>query len=130
MIEPVDLGPRLEPPRGGLSRLQQSVRRSNALNRTRAVWLTVATTASLAAVVLLVAARDMLQQRRLQLAIQDAVTVAQGTKFDNAAYQVLPSHGRNVRILLIGTLPGPVDCFGTSTDRDRSRAPACPPLSG
>src|SRR5690348_155212 len=131
MIEPIDLGPRLEPPRGGLSRLQQSVRRSQAPCRTRAIWLAAATTAGLAAVVVLVTVHGMMQKRRLQLAIQDAVTVAMAqTTFDNSAYQVLPSHGRNVRILLIGTIPAPVACVRAPADLDRSKTPSCPPLSG
>lgn len=129
MIEPIDLGPKLEPPRDGLSRLQRSVSLSQARRRTRGIWLAAAVTAGLAVVIVFVAGRSMIQNRRFQLEIQGAVTVAQETEFTNAAYQVLPSHGRNVRILLIGTLPAPVVCARAPTDR-RLRALACPPLQG
>ena len=129
MIEPIDLGPRLEPPRGGLSRLQQSVCRSQAPERSRGIRLAAAVTAGLAVVFVLVTGRSMMQNRRVELAIQGAVTVAQETGFDNAAYQVLPSHGQNVRILLIGTLPAPVVCIRAPTDRNRSKGHACSPLS-
>jgi hypothetical protein len=105
MIEPIDLGPRLEPPRGGLARLRQSIRQSQAPARSRLIWLAAAGTASVAAILVLLAAHSMMQNRRLQLAIQGAVLTAQQTQFDHAAYRVLPSHGRNERIILIGTLP-------------------------
>jgi len=129
MIDPIDLGPRLEPPPGGLSRLQQSVSRWQAPERRRGVWLAATVTAGLVAVVVLVTGRSIMQNRRVELAIQRGVMAAQETKFDNAAYQVLPSHGQNVRILLIGTLPAPMVCVRAPTDRNRSKAHACPPLS-
>jgi len=130
MIEPIDLGPRLEPPPGGLSRLQQSVSRWQAPERRRGVWLAAAVTAGLAVVVVLITGRRIMQNRRVEVAIQDALMATQETKFDNGAYQVLPSHGQNVRILLIGTLPAPMLCVRAPTDRNRSKAHACPPLSG
>jgi hypothetical protein len=94
------------------------------------IWLTAAVTAGLAAVAVLVAARSMIQNRSIQLAMQGAIAVGQETQFDNAGYQVLPSHGPNVRILLIGTLPAPTACIRESKNRNRSKAPACPPLTG
>ena len=129
MIDPIDLGPKLEPPPGGLSRLQQSVSRWQAPERRRGVWRAAAVTAGLAVLVVLVTGRSILQSRRVEVAIEGALMVAQETKFDNGAYQVLPSHGRNVRILLIGTLPAPIVCVRAPTDRNRSKDHACPPLS-
>lgn len=129
MIEPVDLGPRLQPPRGGLARLQQSVRRSHLPDHRRTFWLTAAITGMAASLVLLVS-RGTMQNRKVRFAIEGAILAAQNTQFDHAAFQVLPSHGRDVRILLIGSLPAPARCYRAATDHSRSKPPSCPPQSG
>lgn len=128
MTEPIDLGPRLEPPRGGWSRLQQSVNRSRSRDPGRLAWLAAA--ASLAAAAVIVSGRGIMQSRGFELAIRTAMTAAQETRFDGAAYQVLPSHGRNVRIFLIGALPARLPCDRAPADRMRPKSAACPPLPG
>lgn len=128
MTEPIDLGPRLEPPRGGWSRLQRSLDRSRSRERGRLAWLAAA--AALAAAAVIVSGRGTMQSRGIELAVRGAMKAAQETRFDGAAYQVLPSHGRNVRILLIGALPARLPCDRAPADRMRPKAAACPPLPG
>jgi hypothetical protein len=128
MIEPSNLGPKLKPPAGGLTRLRQSLDQFDTASRHPGNWVVTGLIVCLVALLVAIVWRDMIQTRRMDLAVQDAMATAQETHFDHAAYQVLPSHDRSVQILLIGTLP-PNDCMQVrSAERDRNDS-VCTPRS-
>jgi len=104
MIEPSDLGPKLKPPRGGLLRLQQAVRQREVRRFHTRNWVAAGISACLVALSVLILSHGTIHQRQIDRAMQQALTAPPQTHFDNGAYFVLPSHGRNVRILLIGSL--------------------------
>lgn len=105
MTEQTILGPKLEPPRGGMLRLQQSVRRSGVRPARTRNWVAAGIAASVVVLVVLFVARSVIQQRRTQFTIKQALAALPQTHFDNSAYLVLPSHDPRVQIILIGTLP-------------------------
>lgn len=108
MTEPNLLGPQLEPPHGGLARLQQAVRQQQRIRGFRpGYWIAGAATAGLVALAVLVWNHNMSRQRQIHEAVRQALIAAPKTHFDNAAYIELPSHRQDVRILLIGSLSPP-----------------------
>lgn len=104
MTEPNALGPKLEPPRGGLLRLQQAVRHQETRRFHTRNWVTAGLAASLVVLVVVIAGRNAMRQHRIDLAVRQALTAPPETHFDNGAYLTLPSHGRNARILLVASL--------------------------
>jgi len=104
MTEPTALGPKLIPPRGGLLRLQRAVKQMEVRRFRTRNWAAAGISACLVALLVLIVSLDTIHQRQINRAIQQALTAPPQTHFDNGAYFVLPSHGQNVRILLIGSL--------------------------
>lgn len=104
MTEPTTLGPNLEPPPGGLARLQRSVRQRTTRGVGPMYWIAAASVASLVTLSVFVWGRGTNQQRQIHRAVQQALTAPPQTHFKNAAYIELPSSNRNVRILLVGSL--------------------------
>lgn len=116
MIEQAVLGPKLEPPRGGMLRLQQSVRRSEVHPAQIRNWLAAGVAASVVVLIVLFVARNVIQQRRVQIAIRQTLLAPPQTHFDNSAYLVLPSHDPSVQIILIGSLPSQQSATGDRSD--------------
>lgn len=99
------LGPNLTPPRGGLQRLQQAIDGQAHRQLHLRSWIAAGVTASLIALSLAVVLRNAVQQHRLNVTVNQALTAAPQTQFKNGAYQELPSNNPNVKILLVGSLP-------------------------
>ena len=108
MTETHLLGPDLEPLRDGLARLQRAVedkRRSPRLPG--GYWLAAGLAAGLILLAVFVPWRTPPGQQRIHEAIRSALTVPSKTAFKNAAYTEIPSHRKDVRILLVGSLGPP-----------------------
>jgi len=115
MIEPSDLGPKLKPPRGGLLRLQQAVRQREVRRFHTRNWVAAGISACLVALSVLILSHGTIHQRQIDRAMQQALTAPPQTHFDNGAYVSHPSHDKNVRILLIGSLSPAVPANTEST---------------
>jgi|GEM_PF-2298691 len=101
------LGPELEPPHGGLARLQKAVdhkRRSPTLRG--GYWLATGLAAGLILFAVFVPGRNPGQQR-IHEAVESALTASTSTHFKDAAYTEIPSQNQDVRILLVGSLSPP-----------------------
>ncbi|MGH8271354.1 MAG: hypothetical protein ACRESG_03390 [Gammaproteobacteria bacterium] len=104
MTEPNLLGPELEPSRGGMTRLQQAIQQSDSSGFRPGYWIGAALTASVVALSVFIWQHGTSRQSQIHQAVQEALASPPKTYFDNAAYMELPSHRRNVRILLVGSL--------------------------
>lgn len=104
MAEQTVLGPPLEPARGGLLWLQQSVRVA-AVSRFRARnWVVTGITVGVVVLCVLFVARGVIQRRQMQFTVEQALLAPPQTHFSNSAYLVLPSRNSQVQIFLIGSL--------------------------
>ena len=104
MTEPKLLGPELEPSRGGLARLQQTIHQQDTRGFRSGYWIAAALTAGLVTLSVFIWQHGTNQQRQIHQAVQEALATPPKTYFENAAYIELPSHRRNVRILLVASL--------------------------
>jgi len=115
MTESTTLGPKLKPPPGGLLRLQRAVQQREIKRSHTKNWVVAGITASVLAAAVLIVSHDIARQRQITRALQQALTAPPQTHFDNGAYVSLPSHDKNVRILLIGSLSPAVPANTEST---------------
>lgn len=108
MTETHPLGPELEPPRGGLSRLQRAVEHEHrSPGLPGGYWLAAGLAAGLILLAIFVPWRTPPGQQRIHEAVRSALAVSATTHFRNAAYTEIPSHSPDVRILLVGSLGPP-----------------------
>lgn len=106
MTESNFLGPDLEPPRGGLGRLQQTVKGKHKVRWAGpAYWIPAGLVAGVAALLLVIWVQKPRAERRIHQAVAQAFATRPETHFNNTGYIEIPSHRHDVRILLLGSLP-------------------------
>ncbi len=105
MTELHPLGPELEPPHGGLARLQHAVEGTRKAPRPGSgYWIAAGLAAGLVLLSILVPWHTPPGQQRIREAVKETLTVSTKTRFKNAAYTEIPSRDPHVRILLVGSL--------------------------